>query len=85
MTRSVKPGEGATPLWSVTIRESRCKGCAFCVSYCPRGVLVLEGRSPTLVKPEECSGCMLCAWICPDFAVEVTRREDVEEPSRDGQ
>jgi NAD-dependent dihydropyrimidine dehydrogenase PreA subunit len=85
MDRAVKSGEDARPLWSVTIRKSRCKECAFCVSYCPQGVLALQGNSPAPVNPEECTGCMLCAWICPDFAIEVTRREGVEEPTQDRQ
>ncbi len=60
----------------VLVIEEHCKGCGFCVDYCPKGVLVLSERfnrkgyhPPEVVKPENCVDCGLCTMICPDFAI----------------
>lgn len=76
MTSSADLGNSEKPRCSITVQDSRCKGCAICITFCPKGVLLLEGKRPVLAKPEECSGCALCECICPDFALHVSRRED---------
>jgi 2-oxoglutarate ferredoxin oxidoreductase subunit delta len=64
------------PKGDVIIIEDRCKGCGFCVEYCPKEVLVMsEGfnrkgyHPPEVVKSGECVNCNLCEMICPDFAI----------------
>lgn len=64
------------PHGRVYIIEDRCKGCGFCVEYCPKHVLVLSDRfnpkgyhPPEVVKAEECVNCNLCETICPEFAI----------------
>lgn len=59
----------------VIIRVERCKGCAFCVEFCPQHVLKLSSEFnpkgfhyPVVVK-DECINCTLCASLCPDYAI----------------
>lgn len=66
----------------VYVVEDRCKGCNFCVEYCPRDVLELSDRfnkkgyhPPEVIKPDQCTGCKLCEMICPDFAIYVIEKE----------
>lgn len=60
----------------VLIIADRCKGCGFCVEYCPREVLVLSEEfnrkgyhPPKVVRSGACANCSLCEMICPDFAI----------------
>ncbi|MBL7073705.1 4Fe-4S dicluster domain-containing protein [candidate division KSB1 bacterium] len=73
------------PHGELHIIKDRCKGCGFCVEYCPREVLELsdefniKGYHPPYVKDEEgCADCRLCEAICPEFAIFVTTKEEVE-------
>ena len=66
----------ARHLGEVFIVADRCKGCAFCVEYCPRDVLVMSAEfnrkgyhAPEVVKSGECVNCNLCELICPEFAI----------------
>ncbi len=62
----------------VQIIEERCKGCGFCVEFCPRHVLVMSRRTntkgyhpPEITDGSQCVNCGLCALLCPDFAIYV--------------
>lgn len=67
----------------VHIVEVLCKGCGFCVTYCPMDVLELsqkfnvKGYHYVEAKhPENCINCDLCGLICPDFAIWSTLKEE---------
>ncbi len=60
----------------VFILPERCKGCGFCVEFCPTKTLVLSKKfnakgyhPPEIVDIEKCTGCELCGMYCPDFAI----------------
>ena len=60
----------------VTINVELCKGCGFCIAFCPVGALELSDRfnskgyhSPRVVNLDACTGCDLCGMYCPDFAI----------------
>jgi NAD-dependent dihydropyrimidine dehydrogenase PreA subunit len=71
MVRSTEPDAPKKAPATITIREEWCKGCEFCVTYCPRDVLAMNGVLAVAVKPEQCTRCQICVWVCPDFAIKV--------------
>lgn len=80
MKRDRKPiVKGPTcPRGRVIVLEERCKGCEFCVEFCPRDVLELSTKFnakgyhfPYAKAPELCVNCQLCYYLCPEFAIFV--------------
>ena len=71
----------------VYIDWDRCKGCGFCVEFCPPKVLSLSEEynahgyhPPHLVNADDCTGCDLCGLYCPDFAIFGVRIPNEELP-----
>jgi len=67
----------------INIDTERCKGCCYCVIFCPKSVLKMskefnqKGHHFAVVEvPDECIGCAQCAQICPDSAIEIEREDD---------
>ena len=71
------------PRGQIHVIRELCKGCGFCVEFCPRKVLELSGEfnkkgyhPPVAVHAEACVSCGLCELICPEFAIYVKPLED---------
>ncbi len=67
-----------TKQYQIEITKDRCKGCGFCIEFCPRHVLKKSGEFnkkgyvvAAVENPEDCTNCGLCALICPDFAIRI--------------
>lgn len=63
----------------VNVIAYRCKGCKYCIEFCPTGVLAEarefneKGYHPPYVKGEgSCKNCNYCETVCPEFAIFVT-------------
>lgn len=72
------------PQAEITIIADRCKGCGYCIAYCPREVLEeseeinARGAHPPRVNDiSKCAVCGFCTAICPDLAIFI--KEKAEE------
>jgi len=79
--QAVKRGKG-----TVFVRLEICKGCSFCIDFCPTHCLEFSREFnakgyhyPVLARPAECTGCDLCGLYCPDFAIFGARFKDLEK------
>ncbi len=77
----IKPALG-----EVHIKNDWCKGCGFCVEYCPTNVLEIspdynkKGYHPPYVKTaDQCRNCHFCEIVCPEFAIYVTYDEEEKQ------
>jgi 2-oxoglutarate ferredoxin oxidoreductase subunit delta len=69
------------PKGEVHIIKDRCKGCGFCIEFCPKNVLEeseelnKRGVRPPRVKNDAtCVLCGFCEAVCPDFAIYTTEK-----------
>ena len=72
------------PHGQVFVIPSRCKGCKFCIEFCPTQVLEYSEdfnekgyRYPVVTKNKtaECVHCRFCDLICPEFAIYTKEAE----------
>ena len=73
------------PQGKVHIVSDRCKGCGYCIKYCPRKVLEVSNELnvkgyhfPQVKDEEACLNCGLCEIICPEFAIWSTLEGNVK-------
>jgi 2-oxoglutarate ferredoxin oxidoreductase subunit delta len=73
------------PKAEIHILKDQCKGCGFCIQYCPKKVLEesneINARGihpPRVVDESKCILCSFCTSVCPDFAIFVVERERKE-------
>ncbi len=79
------------PVGEIHIIEDRCKGCNFCIEFCPNEVLKeserfnVKGYHPPEAKdPDNCIACQLCELICPDFSIYVIAHEGENTENSEG-
>jgi len=73
-----KPTEAARrkrPAARMYVDVELCKGCGFCVEFCPTGALELsdgynkKGYHPPVVTEDDCLYCEICEVVCPEFSI----------------
>ena len=76
--KSAKSG----PSFKVSIADKFCKGCGYCIKYCPKKVLTAEDglNAKGYVKVKvanqgECIGCLQCSTVCPEAAITVQKED----------
>ena len=72
----VQKTKGSKASFSIEINERFCKGCGYCVKYCPKDVIVLDEGRHQVAKVKDagaCIGCLSCATICPEAAITITK------------
>ncbi len=62
----------------IEILKELCKGCGYCVEFCPKKVLKIgldtnqKGyQYATVAEPDNCISCGICATMCPDVAINL--------------
>jgi 2-oxoglutarate ferredoxin oxidoreductase subunit delta len=70
------------PHGEIYVLKERCKGCGWCIEYCPRGVLEVSDEinskgyhPPSVADGRACVSCGLCELLCPEFAIYVVETE----------
>ena len=66
------------PKGQTYVIPERCKGCRFCIDFCPKEVLEespkinVKGYHYPVVAPgkeDACIHCGFCNLVCPEFAI----------------
>lgn len=63
---------------AVKVNEQKCKGCQYCIMFCPRKAIALSGSMNNQgveyvqVDSEKCIECGICYTVCPDIVFEIS-------------
>lgn len=80
---SMSKGSVRSRRYQVNVIAERCKGCGFCVEFCPRHILSQSAETNSqgyhqayINDNDKCTGCNICSMACPDFAIYVVSVEE---------
>ena len=72
--------------WQLKIIKDRCKGCLFCIKFCPMEILESspeinsKGYHPPRLKKgvtmDDCAKCGFCELICPEFSIFLEKKNE---------
>ena len=81
----IDKGKMKQPKGKIHLLVDQCKGCSYCIEYCPRKVLEesdeINARGvhpPRIVDESRCIACGFCTAVCPDFAIFVLEEQNEE-------
>ncbi len=70
------------PKAEIHLIKDQCKGCGYCIEFCPRKVLEESEeinargvRPPRILDEGQCILCCFCTAVCPDFAIYVVEKQ----------
>lgn len=73
------------PNAEIHIIPDLCKGCGFCIEFCPKKILEKSDKlnkrgvhPPRVVDESKCVLCGFCTVICPDFAIFTIEKQNKE-------
>ena len=62
----------------LTFNEKQCKGCALCVTACPKKIIKISDKTnlngyfvAECSDESKCIACTACAAMCPDAVIEI--------------
>ena len=65
----------------IIIEKDKCKGCEYCIIYCPKKCITLSHainirgvHYAEFSRPETCIACGICGRVCPEVCIEVIQR-----------
>ncbi|MBD3172856.1 4Fe-4S dicluster domain-containing protein [Candidatus Bathyarchaeota archaeon] len=71
------------PEKKVKINKLLCKGCGYCIEFCPKKVFEQSDELnekgvtlPRIINEDECISCGLCVMFCPDFAITMEEEDE---------
>ncbi len=56
------------------INMATCKGCNFCIDYCPAQAICMEAKKAS-INEKKCIGCGECILVCHHHAIEIQWNE----------
>jgi Fe-S-cluster-containing hydrogenase component 2 len=61
------------------VKESKCKGCDWCVQACPHGGISLHPETGIAIACDLCGGEPQCIEFCPEEALDLVTSDEQSE------